>query len=36
MRLRNVRGSKELVGKNPFVVKDAQLYKNKWQEFFKN
>ena len=36
MRLRNVRGSKELVGKNPFVVKDAQLYKNKWKGFFKN
>ena len=36
MRLRNIRGSKELVGKSPFVIKDAYLYKGKWKDVFKN
>ncbi len=36
MRLRNVRGSKELVEKSPFVVKDVQVHKNRWNEIFKN
>jgi tRNA (guanine-N7-)-methyltransferase len=36
MRLRNVRGSKEKIAANEFVVQEPENYKGKWNELFGN
>lgn len=36
MRLRNVTGSQEIIRESLSVVKDAHLYKGRWDDFFKN
>ncbi|SHO54244.1 tRNA (guanosine(46)-N7)-methyltransferase TrmB [Anaerocolumna xylanovorans] len=36
MRLRNVRGSREEIAQNEYVVQDSEQYKGKWNEFFQN
>lgn len=36
MRLRNVRGSREEIEKNEFVVHEPEQYKGRWKEFFRN
>ncbi|HHT96925.1 MAG TPA: tRNA (guanosine(46)-N7)-methyltransferase TrmB [Clostridiales bacterium] len=36
MRLRNIRGSKEEIENDVFVIKDPDKYKGKWDEVFKN
>ncbi len=33
MRLRNVKGSREEIARNPYVVKDADHYKGRWKEY---
>jgi len=33
MRLRNVKGSREEIARNPYVVKDADQYKGRWKEY---
>lgn len=36
MRLRNIRGSREAVADNDYVVKEPQEFKGKWNELFGN
>lgn len=36
MRLRNIKGSKEIVAKSDYVVNDYKEYKGKWKELFNN
>lgn len=36
MRLRNVRGSREEIAQNEYVVHDPDQYKGRWREFFQN
>jgi tRNA (guanine-N7-)-methyltransferase len=36
MRLRNVKGAREDIEKNPYVIKDAEERKGKWHELFGN
>lgn len=36
MRLRNIRGSKEEIEKDIYVIKNPDKYKGKWYEVFKN
>lgn len=36
MRLKNVKGSREMVLYNPYVVQDPKIEKNKWKRKFKN
>ncbi len=36
MRLRNVKGSRETIAQNEWVVKDETSYKGKWHEVFEN
>ena len=36
MRLRNVKGSRETIAANPYVIKDAEEKKGKWRELFGN
>ena len=36
MRLRNVKGSRETIAANPYVIKDAEEKKGKWRELFDN
>ncbi len=36
MRLRNIRGSREAVAANEFVVHEPELYKGKWNSLFGN
>ena len=34
MRLRNVRGSREHIAENKYVIKEAEQYKGKWADLF--
>ena len=36
MRLRNVKGSREVIAENEYVIKDEQSMKGKWHELFGN
>ena len=36
MRLRNVKGSRETIAANDFVIKDETEMKGKWHELFGN
>lgn len=36
MRLRNVKGSKEAISENPYVVQEPEKLKGKWNDFFGN
>lgn len=36
MRLRNIKGSKEFIETNPFVIQEPAEYKGKWNSFFGN
>ena len=36
MRLRNVKGSRETIAANEYVVHEPEAYKGKWKEFFEN
>ena len=36
MRLRNVKGSRETIADNKYVVHDEESMKGKWSEFFGN
>lgn len=36
MRLRNVKGSRETIAANPYVIKDGEAHKGKWNELFGN
>ena len=36
MRLRNIKGCKEKIHTNEYVIQDPNKYKGKWNEFFKN
>lgn len=36
MRLRNVKGSRERILLNKYVVQEPEQYKGKWKDFFKN
>ena len=36
MRLRNVKGSRETIAANEYVVHTPEEYKGKWHEFFGN
>lgn len=36
MRLRNVKGSRDVIATNEYVVKDEQNMKGKWHELFEN
>lgn len=36
MRLRNIRGSREMVAEHPFVVQEPENYKGKWKTLFGN
>lgn len=36
MRLRNVRGSRETIAENEYVVHDPESYKGRWSEIFGN
>lgn len=36
MRLRNIRGSRETVAANDYVVNEPELHKGKWNTLFKN
>lgn len=36
MRLRNIKGSKEIVEKSEYTVTDYKKYKGKWKELFNN
>lgn len=36
MRLRNVAGSREVIGTSRFVIQNPEKYKNKWNELFGN
>ncbi len=36
MRLRNVKGSKEAIEANPYVINDPKDYKGSWSELFHN
>lgn len=36
MRLRNVKGSREVIAVNEYVVRDEESMKGKWHEFFGN
>lgn len=36
MRLRNVRGAREAIDENPYVIKEAAKYKGRWKEIFGN
>lgn len=36
MRLRNVKGSRETIASNEFVIHDEESMKGKWREFFGN
>lgn len=36
MRLRNVKGSRETIAANPYVIKDGEARKGKWNELFGN
>ena len=34
MRLRNVKGSREMIATNDFVVHEEETMKGKWHDFF--
>ena len=34
MRLRNVRGSRDLIAKSPYVIKEPERYRGRWKEFY--
>jgi tRNA (guanine-N7-)-methyltransferase len=36
MRLRNVRGSREIIEGNDYVIQEPENYKGKWKEYFQN
>lgn len=36
MRLRNIKGSRETIAVNEYVIQDAKQYKGKWREVFGN
>lgn len=36
MRLRNVKGARETIEVNPYVIKDGEERKGKWKELFGN
>ena len=36
MRLRNVRGSREAIAENPYVIQEPELQKGKWHTLFGN
>lgn len=36
MRLRNIKGSKEVITASPYVVQNPEDYKGKWSELFHN
>lgn len=36
MRLRNIKGSEEIIEASPFVIKNPQENKGKWKQVFKN
>ena len=36
MRLRNVKGSREVIAATDFVVQDPESYKGRWKELFGN
>ncbi|MBQ8913899.1 MAG: tRNA (guanosine(46)-N7)-methyltransferase TrmB, partial [Lachnospiraceae bacterium] len=36
MRLRNVKGSREVIAVNEYVVRNEETIKGKWKEFFGN
>ena len=36
MRLRNIKGSEEIIEKSPYVINEMQKQKNRWKELFKN
>ena len=36
MRLRNVKGSREHIAINEYVIKDAENYKGTWKEVFQD
>ncbi len=36
MRLRNVKGSREMIATNDFVVHEEETMKGKWHDFFEN
>ena len=36
MRLRNIKGSKEVIAASPYVVQNPEDYKGKWSELFHN
>ena len=36
MRLRNVRGSRDLIAKSPYVIKEPEKYRGKWKAFYED
>ena len=36
MRLRNIKGSREMIADSPYTIDNPAQYKGKWQEFFGN
>ena len=36
MRLRNVRGAREQIAENKYVIKDAETYRGRWKELFQD
>ena len=36
MRLRNIKGSKEVIAASPYIVQNPEDYKGKWSELFHN
>lgn len=36
MRLRNIKGSREMVAENDYVIHEPELYKGKWNTLFEN
>lgn len=36
MRLRNVKGAKEVIEKSPYVIKNPEMYKGNYKSIFKN
>ena len=36
MRLRNIKGSREMIAESPYTIDNPAQYKGKWQEFFGN
>lgn len=36
MRIRNIKNKDEILNNCPYIIKDPYIYKNKWNEVFKN